>query len=472
MNRRLRSSLRVRVTVATTALLALALIVGAVVLALWLRGALMADTDGVLDDQIGSVIQLAGEGGLPRVLDSVGEETGQIQVIGSNRAVLSVSPGVAASARLDVVAAPDLGARVSDIVDGSAIDGHPGERYRLIARTVSTPTGVVTVYGVSTLRSADRAVRTLTFSLLAGIPLLVALTAALTWRAVGGALAPVDRMRADADAIEAAPMGRRLTAPAGGDELARLAATLNHMLERVDDSVRSQRRFAADASHELRSPLAAARAQLEVGLAYPQHVDWPLTAGEVLVEIERLERLSRELLALASVDAIQHLDVNVDLDLAALVSAEVTSFADPRCNVYADTGDTRVVGDPDLLVRVIRNLLQNAARHVDTTIDVRVQAIGGVVKVQVSNDGVAIAADQRERIFDRFTRLDDARAADEGGSGLGLPIARRIARLHRGDLVADPVVHGASFTLSLPGAPAVPAETAAEFAAQPHSPSH
>jgi signal transduction histidine kinase len=449
-----RLSLRVRVTLATTALLALALIVGAFVLTAWLRGALMADTDGMLDDQIRSVIQLAGDGQLPRVLDSVGEETGQIQAITADRVVIAASPGVAESARFDVVAAPALGKRMSTIVDGSAIDGHPGERYRVISRTVSSRAGIITVYGVSTLRSADRAVRTLSFSLLAGIPFLVALTAVLTWRAVGGALAPVDRMRADADAIESAPMGRRLTAPAGGDELARLAATLNHMLERVDDSVRSQRRFAADASHELRSPLASARAQLEVGLAYPAHVDWPQTAGDVLVEIDRLERLSRELLALATVDAIQRLDVNEDVDLAALVAGEVATIADSRCSVYADLGDTDVSGDPDLLVRVVRNLLQNAIRHVETRIDVRVHALGGVVKVQVVNDGAPIAAEQRERIFDRFTRLDDARAADEGGSGLGLPIARRIARLHGGDLIADPVTHGASFTLTLPAAPA------------------
>jgi signal transduction histidine kinase len=449
-----RWSLRTRVTLATTALLALALAAGAVALALWLGGALLADTDGLIDDQIGAVISLAAEGQLPAILDSTGEETGQLQVVTADHRVVSVSPGVAAAARFDVVEPPAIGRRVTGIIDGTTIDGHPGERYRLIARTVSTPTGVVTIYGISTLRSSDRAVKTLTFSLLAGIPLLVALAAALTWRAVGRALAPVDRMRADADAIEAAPLERRLTAPSGDDELARLAATLNRMLDRLDASARSQRRFAADASHELRSPLSAARTQLEVGLAYPDRTDWTQTASDVLVEIDRLERLSRELLALARIDSVHHLDLTDVVDVAALANTEGLAAADPRCTVFADAADAEVHGDHDLLVRVLRNLLANAARHAESRIDVRVQSLGGVVKLQVINDGVPIAADQRERIFDRFTRLDDARAADEGGSGLGLPIARRIARLHGGDLVADPVAHGASFTLTLPCAPA------------------
>jgi signal transduction histidine kinase len=289
-------------------------------------------------------------------------------------------------------------------------------------------------------------------ALLAGVPLLVGVAALVLWRSVGRALTPVDEMRSEVDEIEASSLERRLTAPETDDELGRLAHTLNHLLDRLDADARRQRQFAADASHELRSPLASARTQLEVGLTYPHRTDWAETASDVLVEIDRLERLSRELLEFARTDprdgpvrhAIMDLD---DVTERAVIS---TPPGDVPIHWRPYPEPIWLEGDADLVTRVLRNLLSNAQRHATTRIDVDICAEPDRSWVRVMNDGMPLAEADRERIFQPFTRLDAARDSDSGGAGLGLTISRRIARSHGGDLTADALLDGASFTLWLP----------------------
>jgi signal transduction histidine kinase len=326
---------------------------------------------------------------------------------------------------------------VASTVDGVRVDGDRGEHYRVVAQAAQTPTGPIVVYGASTLRGADRAVRALRVGSGFGIPVLLLLAGLFAWRAVRRALAPVDTMTADVAEIEANALDRRVAPPAGDDEIARLARTLNHMLDRLDTAVRLQRRFAADASHELRSPLAAARAQLEVGLAYPDLTDWITTADNVLGEVTRLERLAGELLMLARLDA----EVTArpeSLDLAQLVAQEAKNpeWRDlPLINHSVSTEPVVVVADPDLLLRVVRNLLTNAARHARSRIDLATGVTDGLAWIRVANDGPPVPPEHREGIFEPFARLDGARDARAGGAGLGLAIARRIARAHGGDLV-------------------------------------
>jgi signal transduction histidine kinase len=305
-------------------------------------------------------------------------------------------------------------------------------------------------------------VRALRRASLVGIPALVLLAGLFAWRAVRRALEPVDAMTAEVDEIQANALDRRLAAPAGDDEIARLARTLNHMLDRLDTAVRLQRRFAADASHELRSPLAAARAQLEVGLAYPGRTDWPATAANVLDEVDRLERLAGELLDLARFDAGAAGDDAAAaaaarrerLDLAEVVGREAASpeWRELPLAPLVVEGDRPpiVLADPDLITRVLRNLLANAARHARSKITVEVARSGAVAWVRIANDGPPVPAGHREQIFEPFARIDDARAARAGGAGLGLAIARRIARAHDGDLVLEPGGDGAAFRLTLP----------------------
>jgi signal transduction histidine kinase len=469
VHRRLWGTLRVRVTAAAVVLLTVALLVSVVALAGFLRRTIVGNVEQHLDNQINEVAAMARRGELPAAVTPTGRESGQIQVIDTDGRVVARSSGVATAARFDVLARPAPGARVAATVDGVKVDGDRGEHYRVVARSTDTPSGPVVVYGVSTLRGADRSVRALKRASLVGIPALVLLAGLFAWRAVRRALEPVDAMTAEVDEIEANALDRRLAAPAGDDEIARLARTLNHMLDRLDTAVRLQRRFAADASHELRSPLAAARAQLEVGLAYPDRTDWPATAANVLDEVDRLERLAGELLDLARFDAGTAGDDAAAaaarrerLDLVEVVGREAASpewrdlpLAPP---VVEGDGPLVVVADPDLITRVLRNLLANAARHARSKVWLEVGADGAatagrVAWVRVANDGPAVPVGHRERIFEPFARIDDARTARAGGAGLGLAIARRIARAHEGDLVLEPGTDGAAFRLTLPLAP-------------------
>jgi signal transduction histidine kinase len=459
VDRRWWGTLRVRVTAAAVLLLTVVLVLSVVALAGFLRVTLVGNVERHLDNQIDEVVALARRGELPAAVPPTGRESGQIQVIAADGRVVARSSGVASTTRFDVLARPAPGGRVSATVDGAEVDGDRGEHYRIVARATETPTGPVVVYGVSTLRGADRAVRALEVASLVGIPALVLLAALFAWRAVRRALAPVEALSSEVDEIEAHALNRRLAAPAGDDEIARLVRTLNHMLDRLDAALRQQRRFAADASHELRSPLAAARAQLEVGLAYPDRTDWSATAANVLDEVSRLERLARELLDLARFDAggagdaagnAPHREL---LDLGELVRRETAGpewRSLPVTTVQSSESGPMVLADPDLITRAVRNLLANAARHARSSITVETGASGALAWVRIANDGPAVPAEDRERIFEPFARLDGARATSRGGAGLGLAIARRITRAHDGDLDLEPLDQGASFRLTLP----------------------
>ena len=448
-------TLRLRVTAAAVVLLAGTLAVSAVMLAGFLRHTLATNVERHLQNQIDAVVKLARAGQLPAVLTPTGRESGQIQVIGPGGDVLSKSPGVATTARLDVVARPAAGGHTAATVDGVRVDGDRGEHYLVVARETGTPSGSVVVYGASTLRGADRAARALLVGCSMGIPALLLLAGLFAWRAVGRALAPVGVMITEVGEIEANALDHRVAAPAGDDEIAHLAHTLNHMLDRLDGAVRQQRRFAADASHELRSPLAAARAQLEVGLAYPDRTDWATTASNVLDEVGRLERLAGELLEVARLDEAGRVgSLRRDtFDLVQLVAREAASpeWRDLPLSVGGGGSATAMVAaDPDLVVRVLRNLLANAGRHARSRITLETGVTGDAAWVRVANDGPPVPRDQQERIFEPFARVDGARSKGSGGAGLGLTIARGIARAHGGDLTLEPQSDGASFVFQLP----------------------
>ena len=451
--RYLRKSVRGRVTALTGLLLATTLVVAALALASWTRRSLEGDVRAALGDQVREARLLAQRDQLPTVLEAVGERTGQIQVIDEVGAVVAASPGLAQRTRLDIVPAPVDETTTEVIVDGARIGQRTGSRFLLLARPVTTSNGRLTIYATSSLRPADRAVRSLTLAFFGGIPALLLIAAALIWRAVGRALRPVETMRTEVEAIEAGSLRQRVTAPNSDDEIDRLAVTMNGMLDRMDEDMERQRQFAADASHELRSPLASARAQLEIGLAYPDRTDWTETGREVLIEVTRLETLASDLLQVAKLraaTAVRQDPVAVNEILNEEVRAQPASGA---AIDYTDAGIALIVnGDRELLVRVIRNLLGNAQRHARSRISIAATSDGETVSVQIANDGPAIPADKHAEIFAPFTRLDDARSNDEGGAGLGLAIALRIAQDHGGTLVSAPVEHGALFVLRLPAA--------------------
>ena len=442
------TSLRLRVTAVATIVVAVTLLATGVLVTRWLRATLVDDADRQLSRQVAFVAELAEQGQLSPTLTATGVDTGQVQVITADRVVVAVSPGLAATVRLDVFPAPEVGAQAAQTVPGPVVGGNGSTHYRVVARTVDTPVGELTVYAASSLRAEEKSVAALVAGLWVGLPLLTLLAVAGIWFVVGRSLSPVERMRREVAAIPGTRSDQRISAHARAAELDRLAATMNGLLQRIDDAAMARRQFLADASHELRSPLASARAQLEVGLAYPSGTDWPATASEVMVDIDRLQSLASELLDLARVDGGGRPTTAERLNLAALVAAELARYTDQR--ITLEGSEAWVTADAALLVRLVRNLADNALRHARLAVRITVVADGQSARLSVWNDGASIPVADRERVFEPFTRLDEARASDEGGAGLGLSIARRVTELHGGSLVVGSSDTGAEFVATLP----------------------
>jgi signal transduction histidine kinase len=224
---------------------------------------------------------------------------------------------------------------------------------------------------------------------------------------------------------------------------------MNLMLDRLEESSLRQRRFVSDASHELRSPVAAIRAQLEVALRRGDAADWPDVARRVLEEDERLEQAVAELLDLARAEEGEDVEP-VDVDLDDLVLAE----AQRERRVPVDTSHVsagRVRGSSSQLTRVVRNLLDNASRHATSRVAVAVEVRDGFVWLTVDDDGPGVSPGDRARVFDRFTRLDEGRARDAGGMGVGLSLVKAIVERHGGAVgVDDAPLGGARFFVRLP----------------------
>ncbi len=292
-------------------------------------------------------------------------------------------------------------------------------------------------------RAAVGSVRT---AMLIGLPLLLVVVAGVTWLVTRRALRPVEGIRSEMAAITASTdLSRRVPVPSSRDEIGRLARTTNETLAALETSVERQRRFVADASHELRSPIASLRTQLEVGVAHPELLDVPGAVADTV----RLQRLAADLLLLARLDAGER-PAAARVDLAALVREELSQRAGDRIPVgTGELAGVEVAGSRGQLGRVLGNLLDNAQRHAAGQVRVSVLRAGEWAVLRVEDDGPGVPAADRERIFERFVRLDDARARDDGGAGLGLAIARDVAVRHGGTLA---VRDRAVFELRLPAA--------------------
>jgi signal transduction histidine kinase len=432
--------------------LALALVVGAVAAAVFLQRALASQAESQLVDRVNEVEALISDQLITRLLKPTGREIGQVQVLDAAGGVVAVTPGLAGETRLDVIDPPPVGHQTNATVDGSRIGGVPGQDYRMVARTVQSAVGPLTIYAVTSLDSAQRAERYLRNSLIIGLPLLVALSAWVISRVVARALAPVDAMRAEVDRIEAADLSGRVQASSTDDEIANLGLTLNRMLDRLEEAASRQQLFAAAASHELRSPLSTIRTELEVGLAYPDRAEWTKVAEDSLIEIARLEDLTRDLRILTRSRSMQASPA-APIELSDLVEAEV-ALRRPERGIRYQTAMSRaeIAADADAVVRVVRNLLDNSERHATSAIRVIVASDQTGATLSVANDGPQIPADDRERIFEPFMRLDEARSLDIGGSGLGLAIARSIMTALGGSINAVAVEVGAEFRVWFPAA--------------------
>ncbi|BFP52134.1 HAMP domain-containing sensor histidine kinase [Streptomyces sp. CMC78] len=338
-----------------------------------------------------------------------------------------------------------------DFSDGTATVGRTTADYRFAAVEATTPDGVtLTVYAGAPLAAEQEAVNTVRGAMLTGLPLLLLVVAGVTWLVTRRALRPVEGIRREMAAITASEdLARRVPEPGSRDEIAALARTTNETLTVLEASVERQRRFVADASHELRSPIASLRTQLEVAEAHPELLDLPGAVADTV----RLQVLAADLLLLARLDAGEK-PGSATVELGALVREEVSQRAGDRIAVRVEVpegGAFEVIGSRGQLSRVIGNLLDNAQRHAEASVAVSVAADGRGVRVEVRDDGAGVPEEERERIFERFVRLDDARSRDDGGAGLGLAIARDVASRHGGTLTVHRAAEGgAAFRLWLP----------------------
>jgi signal transduction histidine kinase len=302
--------------------------------------------------------------------------------------------------------------------------------------------------------------------LLIGLPALLLLAGGTVWIVVGRALRPVEEIRGAVTAItdladlavftgpaDAAGRTRRVPEPGTDDEIGRLAETMNAMLARLEDSAARQRRFVADASHELRSPLTAIRTSLEVGLAHPGQAPWPALAERSVKQAARLENLIGELLLLARSDAGKTAARHQHVPLAPLLSDVIATLAPSRTGVVEldVPPDLAVIGNPAEQARLFSNLVENAARYGRSSVRVWASRDGESVRVEVADDGPGIPVEDRQRVFGRFVRLDAGRGHADNSTGLGLAIVKEIVTRHDGTVVIGEAAEGgASVIVTLP----------------------
>ena len=448
MIRRTSSSVRVRIVAAATITVALVLIVAGFALVALIGSALERPIRGEARAASAAVVAALDAAPTQSVIPALATPFPTlIQVIDAKGAV------VAASA--------DLGGR-TPLLPVSATRREPSghttltsnsrtQSWRLDAVAATVRSRPATVIVATSLAQIDRSARLIAIALTVAIPVLVLFVALLAWLLVGRALRPVEALRREVNDFDHRHSDRRVTLPTTDDEIGRLAQTLNQLLERLDLAGAQQRRFVADASHELRSPVANIRAALEVARAHPDDATWPEIGAEVLVQNARMGRLVDDLLLLARAESGTLAPRNAVVDLADLVEAARDRAALDRLPIRLGTVQSALVrGDANHLERVIDNLLANAQRHASSLVEISVRCVGHTAQVSVIDDGPGVPPDDRVRIFQRFVRLDADRSRRGGGTGLGLAIVAEVVAAHGGTISVSDAHPGAVFTVRLP----------------------
>jgi len=427
-------SIRARATTGAVVVFVLALVLGSLAFVGILRTTLVDGVAATAEqslDTLSSRVEVAGPGAVSDVEDVV------VQILDGG--------GVLASGE-DTGSAPLPTSDRAEVV-------RDGEHWLLVSDDVELPDdreGTIVV-GAS-LDDADQATATVSWLLIAGVPLLAAVMGVVTWLVIGRALRPVDRMRREVDEIESSRLGSRVVEPGSSDEIGRLATTMNRMLGRLERAQIRQRQFVSDASHELRSPLATMRQHAELARSHPDAIELAELSNVVLVEGDRLQQLVDSLLVLTRLDE-RGAEQADEVDLDDLVLEAVARLRDTG-TVEVDSpavGPARVRGDRALLGRAVRNLTDNAARHARSRVTLALAELNGQAVLIVDDDGVGIAEADRDSVFERFVRLDEGRARDAGGSGLGLAIVAAAVTAHRGTVeISTAPGGGARFVVRLP----------------------
>ncbi len=448
-------SVRWRLTLTVVIVVGLALSAGALLLVKWVEATLVGDlrarNEQVLIDMEASL----GEGRVPSEL-----------LLSQRDLERQLSGGESSGSGMD-----ELLSTTHFYIDGPGVDGLgvsgivddngrimlfgrsslPADDYVEVSRPLESNMGPLILHAVSSRGAVEDSVRALTGALFLGIPLLVLSAGVMTWVIAGRTLAPVGSMTRRVRELSATTIDARVTVPDSGDEIAELAETMNDMLDRLQKASVAQRQFVSDASHELRSPVATIRAQLETALRYPDDVDWVEVAEIVLNEDERLDHLVANLLAMARLEE-GRLGPRTEVDVEDIVMAQASRVGSVQFDTSAVSAG-RVWGNVGELTSVVRNLVDNAVRHASSKVTLSVRDNGPWVVIRVGDDGEGVDVQDRERIFGRFARLEEGRSRDGGGAGLGLALSRRLAESHGGRIhVEDVDGGGACFVVSLPSA--------------------
>ncbi|WP_282215410.1 HAMP domain-containing sensor histidine kinase [Microbacterium luteolum] len=428
-------SVRARTTLGATLIVAVALVIGAVSFYAVLNSSVSGSTAQAAQQRLE---QLGDREGGPDVrgIDALEDEF--VQLLGADGAVRAASED----------ARETLGSTPLPVADDAVTMTIDGEPMLIVSDDIDDDQTIVLAVSVEDDAETLATVATL---LAVAVPLVLLLVAGTTWFVTGRALRPVTRIRQEVDGITAERLHQRVAVPDSADEVAALATTMNGMLDRLDAAATAQRRFVSDASHELRSPLATIRQHAELAQAHPAVTSIGELAEVVSEEGVRLQGIVESLLLLARLDeGVTLHDEPVDLDDVALGEVRRLRAAGHEVD-GSGIRAARVSGDPRLLGQLVRNLADNAARHARGRIAIGVTPSDQHVFVTIEDDGDGVPIEEREHIFERFVRLDEARSRDAGGSGLGLAIARGIAAAERGTVVVDESRWGgARFVITLP----------------------
>ena len=475
-----RRGLRARVTLIAALGLLVALIAGDLLLLNALRDSLTRSVDDTARSGATEVAALIDANRLPDPVP-VAAGTVSIQVLGPSGRIVNVSPD---ADRLVPIVAPGQATALAHSGSAILIHGAPFDMPSLLRVAVVRAAGGDLVIAAVPYSSAEDSLAVVAHALIFGTPVLFIVFAGAIWLAVGSTLRPIDLLRRGAARVTGAGLPADLPVPEARDEVRLLALTLNDMLSRLAAAQQRQRSLVSDTAHELRSPIASIRAQLEVALDHPSGQDWASTARDVHADVLRLARLAEDLLLLA------RLDEQADLgdagrrgeliDMGSLACAVVARYADARVPVTVVAPEldgaagaaraagaeaaavVEVAGNQDRLDRMLVNLIDNAVRYAKSSVAVSVTRSGAWCELTVTDDGAGIDEGDRERAFDRFARLDDARSRcgdDVGGAGLGLAIVRATAQAHGGTAHlegARALESGLRAVVRLPAAPFPP----------------
>jgi signal transduction histidine kinase len=438
------NSIRFRITALATVVVAVVLVTAGFSLVTVQRALLTDSLDEALTQRADDIVALVAASPLPEEL-SQGAREGFAQLVDEDGEVLVSTPNLRGFPAMGITTDPAEMVTMQT-VEGLEVDD---DRFRVLSRNLE---GIGTLHVGTTYDVVSESTTALISSLAVTIPIIMVALGALVWWLVGRTLRPVEDIRSEVAEIGSTGLHRRVPGSGSGDEIDRLAGTMNEMLSRLETSIARQQRFVADASHEMRNPLTRIRSTIEVALSTDDDFHDEI-ARDVLEEVIGLQHMVEDMLFMARADAGHGKPVFKRLDLDDVVLREARRIrAHERVEVdMSSVSAAQVDGDAGQLGRAIRNLLANAERHAAAKVRIALTETDGMAVLTVADDGPGIPIEHAEEIFERFTRLDESRNADSGGTGLGLPIAREVAQIHGGSVelvVGDGL--GATFRMTLP----------------------